>query len=66
MNEKPMAEVKDVMNDVYLAYKKYKATGDLKQWNGEMGALAGKYQGDYFYGNLAITFAARVSQELGH
>lgn len=61
-----IAEVKDVMNDIYLAYKKYKQSGDMKAYNDRMGALTKKYDGDCFYENIAMAFAARISRELGY
>ena len=60
-----MTEVKDVMNDVYLTYKKYKKDGNMREWNERMAELAKKYQGDNFFCNLAITFTSRISEELG-
>lgn len=59
-----MTEVKDVMNDIYLAYKKYKADGDdMKVWDKRMGELEKKYQDDNFFKNISLTFSARISEE---
>lgn len=59
-----MTEVKDVMNDIYLAYKKYKADGDdMKVWDKRMGELEKKYQDDNFFKNLSLTLSARISEE---
>lgn len=59
-----MTEVKDVMNDIYLAYKKYKADGDdMKVWDKRMGELEKKYHDDNFFKNLSLTFSARISEE---
>ncbi len=58
-----MAEVKDVLNDVYLVYKTYKQDGDLKAWNERMGQLTKKYKGDKFYTNIALAVGVRISEE---
>lgn len=58
-----MSEVKDVMNDIYLAYKRYKSSDDLGEYNHTMGQLTKKYKGDRFYTNIAMAFAARISEE---
>ena len=61
-----MDEVKNIMNDVYLAYKHYKSSGDLKQWNNRMEELRHKYPDSTFYEDLAMAFARQVSKELGY
>lgn len=61
-----MAEVKDIMNDLYLTYKKYKADRNMKAYNNRMGELAEKYAGDNFYTNMALAFASRINEENGH
>ena len=59
-----MTEVKDVMNDVYLSYKKYKADGDdMKAWDKRMEELEKKYHDDNFFKNLSFTFSARIIEE---
>ena len=60
-----MDEVKNIMNDVYLAYKQYKSSNDLKKWNERMSELRHKYPDSTFYEDLAMTFARQVSKELG-
>ncbi len=60
-----MSEVKDVMNDLYLAYKKYKADRDMKAYNDRMGDLTKKYAGDKFYTDVAFAFAKRINEENG-
>lgn len=61
-----MSEVKDVMNDIYLAYKRYKSSNDLGEYNRTMGQLTKKYNGDRFYTNIAMAFAARINEENGN
>lgn len=61
-----MSEVKDVMNDLYLSYKKYKADGDMKAYNDRMGEMTKKYAGDHFYENVAAAFIARINEENGY
>lgn len=61
-----MDEVKNIMNDVYLAYKHYKASGDLKQWNNKMAEFRQKYQGSLFFEDIAWAYARLVSKELGN
>lgn len=60
-----MAEVKDVMNDLYLAYKQYRAAGNLKEWNQKIGEFTKKYAGDPFYEDVAWAFTRQISRELG-
>lgn len=60
-----MTDVKDVLNDIYLTYKKYKADGNLKAWNEKMGELTKKYRGDDFYTGIALVFAKRIVKERG-
>lgn len=61
-----MDNVKDIMNDVYLAYKRYKASGDLKEWNHAMAGFRQKYPDSLFYEDLAWVFARQVTRELGN
>ncbi len=61
-----MSEVKDVMNDLYLSYKKYKADGDMKAYNARIEEMTKKYAGDHFYENVALAFAARINEENGY
>lgn len=61
-----MSEVKDVMNDLYLSYKKYKSDGDMKAYNDRICEMTKKYSGDHFYENVALAFAARINEENGY
>lgn len=61
-----MSEVKDVMNDLYLSYKKYKADGDMKAYNARIEEMTKKYARDHFYENVALAFAARINEENGY
>lgn len=60
-----MDNVRNIMNDIYLTYKQYKASGDLKQWNHTMAGFCQKYSDNLFYEDLAWTFARQVARELG-
>lgn len=59
------AETKDILNDVYLTYKKYKSDNDMRAWNEKMGELTKKYEGEQFYTNIAFAFMARINEENG-
>ena len=61
-----MDEVKNIMNDIYLTYKQYKVSGDVRQWTDKMSELRKKYSNSTFFENLAVTFAEQIGRELGH
>lgn len=58
-----MDNVRDIMNDIYLTYKQYKLSGDLKQWNYAMAGFRRKYPDNPFYDDLSWTFIKQVVRE---
>lgn len=58
-----MSTVKDVMNDIYITYKKYVETGDLKQWNNRMEELAKRYKNDNFFQNMCFAIGSKIMEE---
>lgn len=57
------SEVKEVLNDLLMAYSRYQRTKNMRAYNSCMEELKKKYQGDRFFGNIALSFAARIRED---
>lgn len=65
MHEKLM----DIQNSFWRAYKDFSETKDMGRWNKDLGALAGKYNGDRlmfgFVKWLAFAWSPIVNEMMG-
>lgn len=56
--------VKNVLNDCYLAFKKFEQTKDMKTFNNNMQEFAIKYKGYEFFTDIAFALAKQANELL--